>query len=182
MAWLPSTKNPAPDSTAGENEEDDDKASLRSVNGGANRNSGQSLGLDPKTRYVSCTPLLGSDDQVGVWMVVMVENELVTGSLPSRERAIARYYNHNTTAAATQHGEDGINSVPATPTGYRREQQPEEAIGDGDGDGDGGERRNGIGERSQLGSREGEEGKGISGIPGVFENHIVDGQADDLMG
>lgn len=38
------------------------------------------------TRYISCTPLLGSDDRVGVWMVVMVENEQVTGSLPSRTR------------------------------------------------------------------------------------------------
>ncbi|KAI4164069.1 MAG: hypothetical protein LQ342_002305 [Letrouitia transgressa] len=38
------------------------------------------------TRYVSCTPLLGSDDRVGVWMVVMVESEPVTGSLVSRSR------------------------------------------------------------------------------------------------
>ncbi|KAG8533271.1 uncharacterized protein KY384_002054 [Bacidia gigantensis] len=30
---------------------------------------------DARTRYISCTPLLGSDDKVGVWMVVMVENE-----------------------------------------------------------------------------------------------------------
>lgn len=44
-----------------------------------------------RTRYISCTPLLGSDDQVGVWMVVMVENELVTGSLTSRTAALARY-------------------------------------------------------------------------------------------
>ena len=39
-----------------------------------------------RTRYISCTPLLGSDDKVGVWMVVMVENEQVTGTLPSRTR------------------------------------------------------------------------------------------------
>lgn len=42
-----------------------------------------------RTRYISCTPLLGSDDRVGVWMVVMVENEQVTGTLPSRTRARA---------------------------------------------------------------------------------------------
>lgn len=59
-----------------------------------------------RTRYISCTPLLGSDDQVGVWMVVMVENELVTGSLASRERALARY-----------NGEP----VPPTPSEYERE-------------------------------------------------------------
>lgn len=39
-----------------------------------------------RTRYISCTPLLGSDDRVGVWMVVMVEHEQVTGSLQSRMR------------------------------------------------------------------------------------------------
>ena len=39
-----------------------------------------------RTRYISCTPLLGSDDKVGVWMVVMVENEQVTGTLISRTR------------------------------------------------------------------------------------------------
>ena len=60
-----------------------------------------------RARYISCTPLLGSDDQVGVWMVVMVENEQVTGSLPSRERALARYELHH--------------AVPATPSQYERE-------------------------------------------------------------
>lgn len=32
-------------------------------------------------RWIHATPLLGSDDKVGVWMVVMVENETVTGGL-----------------------------------------------------------------------------------------------------
>lgn len=45
----------------------------------------------PRTRYISCTPLLGSDDQVGVWMIVMVENEQVTGTLASREAAWRRF-------------------------------------------------------------------------------------------
>lgn len=34
-----------------------------------------------RQRWIHCTPLLGSDDKVGVWMVVMVENETVTGGL-----------------------------------------------------------------------------------------------------
>lgn len=34
-----------------------------------------------RLRWIHCTPLLGSDERVGVWMVVMVENEAVTGSL-----------------------------------------------------------------------------------------------------
>lgn len=34
-----------------------------------------------KPRWLHCTPLFGSDDRVGVWMVVMVESEQITGSL-----------------------------------------------------------------------------------------------------
>ena len=43
-----------------------------------------------KIRWLNCTPLLGSDDRVGVWMVVMVEDERVTGSLGSRSQAAER--------------------------------------------------------------------------------------------
>jgi len=39
-----------------------------------------------RPRWISCTPLFGSDGRVGVWMVVMVENERISGSLPSRGR------------------------------------------------------------------------------------------------
>lgn len=34
-----------------------------------------------RTRWLHCTPLLGSDERVGVWMIVIVEDESVTGSL-----------------------------------------------------------------------------------------------------
>ena len=34
-----------------------------------------------KPRWIHCTPLLGSDERVGVWMVVMVEQEDITGQL-----------------------------------------------------------------------------------------------------
>ena len=34
-----------------------------------------------KQRWIHCTPLLGSDEKIGVWMVVMIENEEVTGRL-----------------------------------------------------------------------------------------------------
>ena len=69
-------------------------------------------GGEARTRYISCTPLLGSDDQVGVWMVVMVENELVTGSLASREHALARHH--------------GDVPIPRTPSEYEHEN-PEKA-------------------------------------------------------
>lgn len=34
-----------------------------------------------KPRWVHCTPLLGSDNGVGVWVVILVEHEEITGSL-----------------------------------------------------------------------------------------------------
>lgn len=34
-----------------------------------------------KPRWIHCTPLLGSDDKVGVWMIIIVEEEEVTGRL-----------------------------------------------------------------------------------------------------
>lgn len=42
--------------------------------------------VEGKPRWVHCTPLLGSDEKVGVWMIVMVENEEVTGTLNARRR------------------------------------------------------------------------------------------------
>ncbi|KAK3703386.1 hypothetical protein LTR37_014492 [Vermiconidia calcicola] len=39
---------------------------------------------DGKPRWIHCTPMLGSDEKVGVWMVVLVENEEVTGTLNRR--------------------------------------------------------------------------------------------------
>ena len=74
-----------------------------------------------RTRYISCTPLLGSDDQVGVWMVVMVENELVTGGLTSRERALARYNNNG-----------DMMAIPPTPSEYEHESSVMEENGAGD--------------------------------------------------
>lgn len=37
-----------------------------------------------KTRWIHCTPMLGSDRKVGVWMVVMVEEDQSTGKLVDR--------------------------------------------------------------------------------------------------
>lgn len=49
--------------------------------GGGDNNRPTSSSLEGKPRWIHCTPLLGSDEKVGVWMIVMVENEEVTGSL-----------------------------------------------------------------------------------------------------
>lgn len=54
-------------------------------------NSQRSAPVAGKPRWIHCTPLLGSDEKVGVWMIVMVEKEEVTGTLqrgpPTAERA-----------------------------------------------------------------------------------------------
>ncbi|KAI9775373.1 MAG: hypothetical protein M1835_005848 [Candelina submexicana] len=34
-----------------------------------------------KQRWISCTPLFGADDRAGVWMVVMVEDERISGGI-----------------------------------------------------------------------------------------------------
>lgn len=39
------------------------------------------MSLEGKPRWIHCTPMLGSDEKVGVWMVVMVDNEEITGQL-----------------------------------------------------------------------------------------------------
>ncbi|KAL8995246.1 MAG: hypothetical protein Q9169_004982 [Polycauliona sp. 2 TL-2023] len=70
-----------------------------------------------KTRYISCTPLLGSDDRIGVWMIVMVEKEPVTGSLASRTDALSRY-GHGTSTSSYSHG---APEIPPTPSEYERE-------------------------------------------------------------
>jgi len=37
--------------------------------------------VDGRHRWIHCTPLIGSDEKVGVWMIVMVESENITGSI-----------------------------------------------------------------------------------------------------
>ncbi|KAH0166999.1 hypothetical protein KCU67_g4063, partial [Aureobasidium melanogenum] len=39
------------------------------------------ISIEGKPRWIHCTPMLGSDDKVGVWMIVMVEQEHITGNL-----------------------------------------------------------------------------------------------------
>ena len=49
--------------------------------------SRQHADSEGRTRWIHCTPLIGADEQVGVWMVVMVESESITGALNAHERA-----------------------------------------------------------------------------------------------
>ncbi|MCJ1284764.1 hypothetical protein MMC26_004100 [Xylographa opegraphella] len=52
----------------------------------------------PRTRWLSCTPLLGSDDRPGVWMVVMVEDTNPTRVVGVRAAGIASHSSHNSNA------------------------------------------------------------------------------------
>ena len=56
----------------------------------------------PRTRWLSCTPLLGSDDAVGVWMVVMVEDNNPSRVVTARSAT-----------AATSHS-NGMGSIDST--------------------------------------------------------------------
>ena len=54
---------------------------------GNNRLGPDAFAEGGKTRWIHCTPLLGSDERVGVWMIVMVENEAINGAINAHERA-----------------------------------------------------------------------------------------------
>lgn len=51
------------------------------VNSGGPNDGVRGNAMEGKPRWIHCTPLLGSDEKVGVWMIVMVEHEEVTGAL-----------------------------------------------------------------------------------------------------
>lgn len=50
--------------------------------------------IDGRPRWLHATPMYGSDEKIGVWMVVMIEDETITGSLqssiPSRTASFTR--------------------------------------------------------------------------------------------
>lgn len=47
----------------------------------SDKDENQYVSGEGKPRWIHCTPLLGSDNKVGVWMIVVVEEEEVTGIL-----------------------------------------------------------------------------------------------------
>lgn len=48
---------------------------------GHSKDENQYVAGEGKPRWIHCTPLFGSDDRVGVWMIIIVEEEEVTGRL-----------------------------------------------------------------------------------------------------
>jgi len=108
VTWIPQ----------GRSSDDGEESRPSSRRGGGGAAFGESA-QQQRTRYISCTPLLGSDDQVGVWMVVMVENELVTGSLASRTAALNRYNEPQVppTTSEYQRESDSIDSIDAISNG-----------------------------------------------------------------
>ena len=75
--WLPQGRSASDDDSAMANSPNNEhnEPSRPMTRRGSSHNHGNVVETGSRTRYISCTPLLGSDDQVGVWMVVMVENE-----------------------------------------------------------------------------------------------------------
>ncbi|EON67469.1 hypothetical protein W97_06723 [Coniosporium apollinis CBS 100218] len=45
--------------------------------------------VEGRPRWIHCTPMMGSDEKVGVWMVVMVEREDITGSINAHVRNLS---------------------------------------------------------------------------------------------
>lgn len=112
VLWLPQGRFYGGDTAASATNGETDPSRPRSRRGpthhhhmnGMNGINGTNGDAGSRSRYVSCTPLFGSDDQVGVWIIVMVENEQVTGGLASRDLALKRY-----------------GEVQPTPSEYERE-------------------------------------------------------------
>ncbi|MCJ1312431.1 hypothetical protein MMC25_006105 [Agyrium rufum] len=80
----------------------DDRASYRGYSSAPNNSP-------PRTRWLSCTPLLGSDDRVGVWMVVIVEQEDAARKGTPSPVPGAVYAMNNT-------NEDTLSNAPASPS------------------------------------------------------------------
>lgn len=70
-----------------------------------------------RPRWIHCTPLLGSDERVGVWMIVMVENEPVTGSLN-------RQHTSSSVGAGTRTGAQQYTSNKLYADYLKRESRP----------------------------------------------------------
>lgn len=118
ITWLP-RGNPEDQDSVTPQANGDSRPSTRKGPTSATPSASGAAPMESRIRYISCTPLLGSDDQVGVWMVVMVENELVTGGLASRERAMARYKNANFptgpgAGAGAGGADDDVVTLPTT--------------------------------------------------------------------
>ncbi|KAL8926487.1 MAG: hypothetical protein Q9172_001790 [Xanthocarpia lactea] len=103
ITWLPQGRSDIDGSLASR------PGSINEDRQNPNNNSSNDGNTGARTRYISCTPLFGSDDRVGVWVVVMVENESVTGSL-ARSATLARYSNPHRAP-----------EIPPTPSVYERE-------------------------------------------------------------
>ena len=93
VLWLPQGRAYESDNPTSATNGETDPSRPKSRRGPTHHHNVNGMNGDAgsRARYVSCTPLFGSDDQVGVWMIVMVENEQVTGSLASRDLALKRY-------------------------------------------------------------------------------------------
>jgi len=53
---------------------------------GDRHNANANQDVEGRNRWIHCTPLIGSDEKVGVWMVVMVESENITGSIHTQQQ------------------------------------------------------------------------------------------------
>ncbi|KAG7100538.1 hypothetical protein HYQ44_019890 [Verticillium longisporum] len=65
-------------------------------------------GVEGRPRWIHCTPLVGSNGAVGVWMVVLVDDEV--DPLPRHMQAPAvKVQRHGTSQPPTTHNEDNMS-------------------------------------------------------------------------
>ncbi|MCJ1400185.1 hypothetical protein MMC11_003389 [Xylographa trunciseda] len=99
VAWLPLGKSAMDDDDALLSDDQEPMHSHHITGRGPNtarHPAGEGIQpQQPRTRWLSCTPLLGSDDRPGVWMVVMVEDTNPTRVVGVRAAGLASHSTHS---------------------------------------------------------------------------------------
>ncbi|KAF2636997.1 hypothetical protein P280DRAFT_458678 [Massarina eburnea CBS 473.64] len=100
-----------------------------------------------RPRWIHCTPLMGSDSQPGVIMIVMVDKEEITGTLSSQNASVRNMHSRQT-LRSTDHTREGrsMGGPVSNPSGaarftgsklyadyLRREGKPAKEDGEGEG-------------------------------------------------
>ena len=89
------------------------RSNRSSGSGGGGGSGGTGSG---KIRWLNCTPLLGSDDRVGVWMVVMVEDEKSSSvAMAGRPGAGSQSHHPLLSLSSLQQGESH-RTIPNSPS------------------------------------------------------------------
>ena len=107
ISWLTQAQSRSHSNHAHQNSADSNPSDDYDGDGGRSN-------LEGKSRWIHCTPLMGSDEKVGVWMVVMVEQEDITGQLN-----VLSKLNMNSSPHGTPTGGSSLGAASARYTGNK---------------------------------------------------------------